>query len=65
MTKIFGIVGWSDSGKTDLTKRIISYFVKKNIVVSSVKHTHHKFEIDKKGKDSDQFQICETYSSQI
>ena len=58
MTKIFGIVGWRDSGKTDLTKRIISYFVKKNIVVSSVKHTHHKFEIDKKGKDSDQHIIA-------
>ena len=58
MTKIFGIVGWSGSGKTDLTKRIISYFVKKRIVVSSVKHTHHKFEIDKKGKDSDQHLIA-------
>jgi len=54
MTKIFGIVGWSGSGKTDLTSRIINFFVKRNILVSSVKHTHHNFEIDKEGKDSSQ-----------
>ncbi len=52
MTKIFGIVGWSGSGKTDLTTRIIEFLVKKNIIVASIKHTHHDFEIDKEGKDS-------------
>ncbi|MAI76900.1 MAG: molybdopterin-guanine dinucleotide biosynthesis protein B [Pelagibacteraceae bacterium TMED65] len=54
MTNVFGIVGWSGSGKTDLTTRIINYFVKKNILVASIKHTHHNFEVDKKGKDSNQ-----------
>ena len=53
MKKIFGIVGWSGSGKTDLTTRVISFFVKKKISVSSLKHTHHNFQIDKEGKDSD------------
>ncbi len=52
MTKVFGIVGWSGSGKTDLTTRVINLLVKKKILVSSVKHTHHNFEIDKEGKDS-------------
>jgi len=52
MNKIFGIVGWSGSGKTDLTTRIISYYSQKKIIVSSIKHTHHDFEIDKEGKDS-------------
>ena len=47
MKKVFGIVGWSGSGKTDLTTRIISFLVKKKILVSSVKHSHHNFEIDK------------------
>ncbi len=50
--KVFGIVGWSGSGKTDLTCRIIKYLTKKKICVSSIKHSHHTFEIDKKGKDS-------------
>ena len=52
MNKIFGIVGWSGSGKTDLTTRIISYYSQNKIIVSSIKHTHHDFEIDKEGKDS-------------
>ena len=29
MTKVFGVVGWSGSGKTDLTTRIVNFFVKK------------------------------------
>lgn len=53
MKKVFGIVGWSGSGKTDLTTRVITFFVKKKISVSSLKHTHHNFQIDKAGKDSD------------
>ena len=52
MMKVFGIVGWSGSGKTDLTTRMVNLFVKKKILVSTIKHTHHDFEIDKKGKDS-------------
>ena len=52
MKKVFGIVGWSGSGKTDLTTRIIKLFVEMNIIVSSIKHSHHNFEVDKKGKDS-------------
>ena len=52
MKKIFGIVGWSGSGKTDLICRIIQAFKEKNLLVGSIKHTHHNFEIDKEGKDS-------------
>ena len=52
MKKIFGIVGWSGSGKTDLICRLIEAFRKKNFSVGSIKHTHHNFEIDKEGKDS-------------
>ena len=52
MKNIFGIVGWSGSGKTDLVIRLINFFVSHSLVVSSIKHTHHKFEIDKEGKDS-------------
>ena len=53
MKKVFGIVGWSGCGKTDLTTRVISSLVKKKILVASLKHTHHNFQIDKEGKDSD------------
>ena len=43
MKKIFGIVGWSGSGKTDLVCRLIQAFKKSNISVGSIKHTHHNF----------------------
>ena len=52
MTNIFGICGWSGSGKTDLICRLLKYFTKQKLIVSTIKHTHHNFEIDKKGKDS-------------
>ena len=52
MKNIFGIVGWSGSGKTHLICRIIQYFNNKKLNVCSIKHSHHNFEIDKKGKDS-------------
>ena len=52
MQNIFGIIGWSGSGKTDLVCRLIKYFKSKNICVSSIKHSHHNFKIDKPGKDS-------------
>jgi len=52
MRNIFGIVGWSGSGKTHLICRIIKYFDKKNLNICSIKHSHHNFQIDKKGKDS-------------
>ena len=50
--KIFGISGWSGSGKTDLICRLIEFFSKKNITVSTIKHTSHRFSVDKEGKDS-------------
>ena len=63
MQNIFGIVGWSGSGKTDLVTRLIKFFVLRSLIVSSVKHTHHEFEIDKDGKDS--FKHIEAGSSEV
>ena len=47
-----GIVGWKNSGKTYLVQRLIEWFSKKNLVVASIKHAHHDFDIDKPGTDS-------------
>ena len=52
MKNTFGIVGWSGSGKTHLICRIIKYYNNKKLNVCSIKHSHHNFEVDKKGKDS-------------
>ena len=47
-----GIVGWKNSGKTFLIQRLIEYFAKKNLIVASIKHAHHNFDIDKPDTDS-------------
>ena len=47
-----GIVGWKNSGKTLLVQKLIEYFTKKNLIVASIKHAHHDFDIDKPGTDS-------------
>lgn len=50
--KIFGIIGWSGSGKTTLLVKLIPELVNRGLKVSTIKHTHHKFDIDQPGKDS-------------
>jgi molybdopterin-guanine dinucleotide biosynthesis protein B len=50
--RIFGLVGWSGAGKTTLLVRLIPELVKRGLKVSTIKHTHHDFDIDKPGKDS-------------
>ena len=50
--KVFGLCGWSGSGKTDLICRLLNYYSSKKLIVSTIKHTHHDFNIDKKGKDT-------------
>ncbi len=51
-TKIFGIAGWKNSGKTGLMVRLVTELTRRGYVVSTVKHAHHDFDIDKVGADS-------------
>ena len=50
--KIFGIAGWKNSGKTGLMVRLVTELTRRGYVVSTVKHAHHDFDIDKVGADS-------------
>lgn len=50
--KIFGIVGMSGSGKTELVVKLIPELIGRGIDVSTIKHTHHNVELDSPGKDS-------------
>lgn len=50
--KVFGISGWSGSGKTTLIRALIPALVGRGLSVSTMKHAHHTFDIDKPGKDS-------------
>lgn len=50
--KTFGLVGWSGSGKTTLMVKLVPEMTARGFRVSTMKHTHHNFEIDHPGKDS-------------
>ncbi len=50
--KVFGITGYSGAGKTTLIERLIPRFVTDGLRVSLIKHAHHRFDIDRPGKDS-------------
>ncbi|MCW5745034.1 MAG: molybdopterin-guanine dinucleotide biosynthesis protein B [Alphaproteobacteria bacterium] len=50
--KLLGIVGWSGSGKTTLIERLIPILIASGVTVSTVKRSHHGFDVDTEGKDS-------------
>lgn len=52
MMQIFGLAGWSGSGKTTLMAALIPELIACGVTVSTVKHAHHDFDVDKPGKDS-------------
>jgi molybdopterin-guanine dinucleotide biosynthesis protein B len=51
-SRIFGVTGWKNSGKTTLTEKLVAELVRRGWLVSTVKHAHHDFDIDKEGADS-------------
>ncbi|HEX3995773.1 MAG TPA: molybdopterin-guanine dinucleotide biosynthesis protein B [Acetobacteraceae bacterium] len=50
--KVLGIVGWSGSGKTTLLVAVLPLLRAAGLAVSTIKHTHHAFDMDQPGKDS-------------
>ena len=50
--RVFGLAGWSASGKTTLLTALIPELVSRGITVSTLKHAHHAFDVDQPGKDS-------------
>jgi molybdopterin-guanine dinucleotide biosynthesis protein B len=50
--RVLGIVGWSGSGKTTLLVAMLPLLRARGVTVSTVKHVHHGFDMDRPGKDS-------------
>jgi molybdopterin-guanine dinucleotide biosynthesis adapter protein len=50
--RIIGLSGWSGAGKTTLLKGLIPALTARGHTVSTIKHAHHRFDIDHPGKDS-------------
>ncbi|MCL1861697.1 MAG: molybdopterin-guanine dinucleotide biosynthesis protein B [Proteobacteria bacterium] len=49
---VFIFVGHSNSGKTTLIERLIPELARRGIRVATIKHAHHKVQLDTEGKDS-------------
>ena len=50
--RLIGLAGWSGSGKTTLLAKLIPVLIARGRTISTLKHAHHEFDIDKPGKDS-------------
>lgn len=50
--KVYGVIGWKNSGKTSLMERLVAEITGRGFSVSTVKHVHHAVDLDQPGKDS-------------
>ncbi len=49
---VISIVGHSGAGKTTLVEKLIRELCARGVKVATIKHAHHKVELDTPGKDS-------------
>ena len=49
---VYGVIGWKNAGKTTLVERLVAEISARGFRVSTVKHTHHRVDVDQPGKDS-------------
>ncbi len=50
--RVYGVTGWKNAGKTGLMERLVEHISGRGLSVSTVKHAHHSFDVDHKGRDS-------------
>jgi len=60
---IISFIAYSGTGKTTLLTQLVTLLKEKGLRVGIVKHTHHGFDIDKKGKDS--YRLREAGADQV
>ena len=49
---LFIFVGHSGAGKTSFVERLVGELDRRGLRVATIKHTHHKFDIDAPGSDT-------------
>lgn len=50
--RVYGVIGWKNSGKTSLMERLVAEITARGFSVSTVKHVHHDVDLDQPGKDT-------------
>ncbi|MEO9777674.1 MAG: molybdopterin-guanine dinucleotide biosynthesis protein B [Sedimentitalea sp.] len=56
--KVYGIVGWKNTGKTGLVERLVVEITRRGYSVSTLKHAHHAFDVDQPGRDSHRHRVA-------
>ncbi|HCI52505.1 MAG TPA: molybdopterin-guanine dinucleotide biosynthesis protein B [Gallionella sp.] len=56
--KVISIVGHSGSGKTTLVEKLVRHFSLQGLNIATIKHAHHKVELDTPGKDSHRYKAA-------
>ena len=56
--RVIGLAGWSGAGKTTLLTRLIPVLKARGLAVSTIKHAHHGFDVDRPGKDSHEHRLA-------
>ncbi len=52
MTRVIGVAGFKNAGKTTLVEKLVTELTRRGYRISTVKHAHHSFDIDHEGRDS-------------
>lgn len=52
MTRVIGVAGFKNAGKTTLVEKLVTELTRRGHRISTVKHAHHSFDIDHEGRDS-------------
>ena len=50
--RLYGVTGWKNAGKTGLMERLVTEITGRGFSVSTVKHAHHRVDVDQPGTDS-------------
>ena len=50
--RVIRLAGWSGAGKSTLIVKLIPYLRENGLSASTLKHTHHAFDVDQPSKDS-------------
>jgi len=56
--RVYGVIGWKNSGKTTLMVRLVEEITGRGFTVSTVKHVHHDVDLDQPGKDSHRHRLA-------
>lgn len=50
--RVYGVTGWKNAGKTGLVERLVTEITGRGFTVSTLKHAHHKVDVDQPSTDS-------------